>query len=347
MQYTIKDIARLAGVSRGTVDRIIHKRGPVSPATYEKVMGVLNEINYVPNIVGRALKKNKNYRIAVFIPDHTIVKYWEEVVTGIKKGAEEFQYFGISVEETYYSSSNTKVFEEQAKAILDSSPEAVLIAPILLEESISFIKECLKREIRVVYINTQLPSIDTAYYVGTQRKVSGRVAANLFDCFIDDGNILILNLKGEIENPIHMERKEIGFREYFEEKSRSIKSIESISIEKESTNLDQIVNNFVLSDDSKKGIFVSGSHVHRVAKIVRENNLNVFLVGFDLIPQNIEFLEQGTIQFLIHEKRKNQGYLGIKYLAEFFLYGKEVKPHSYLPVDVVNRENYKLYLSMP
>mgnify|MGYP003636669336 CR=1 FL=1 len=348
MQYTIKDIALLAGVSRGTVDRIMHKRGPVSKTTYDKVMGVLNEIDYSPNLIGRSLKKmNKKHRIAVFLPDHKIVKYWEEVAIGIKKGAKEFQSFGISVEETYYSSDDSKVFQAQAQAILESSPEAVLMAPILSNESTSFIKECIKKGILVVYINTPLSNVESAFYIGTQREQSGRVAANIFDNFIEDGKLLILNIKVDIENSIHMERKEIGFREYFKEKGVENHSIESVSVLKEKIKLEQIVKEFVLSDNKRKGIFVSGSHVHTIASIVKENKLNVFLVGYDLISENIEYLKQGVIHFLINEKRINQGYLGIKNLAQYFLFDKEMESSSYLPVDIVSRENYKMYLTIP
>ncbi len=46
--YTIKDIARMAGVSAGTVDRVLHNRGDVSAASLEKVRKVLDEINYSP-----------------------------------------------------------------------------------------------------------------------------------------------------------------------------------------------------------------------------------------------------------------------------------------------------------
>ena len=45
----IKDIAERAGVSVGTVDRIIHGRGNVSPISMERVQKVLDEINYTPN----------------------------------------------------------------------------------------------------------------------------------------------------------------------------------------------------------------------------------------------------------------------------------------------------------
>ncbi|CAN0173644.1 unnamed protein product, partial [Chrysoparadoxa australica] len=46
---TIKDIARLANVSPGTVDRVIHNRGKVSDKAYAKVSVVLEEIQYKPN----------------------------------------------------------------------------------------------------------------------------------------------------------------------------------------------------------------------------------------------------------------------------------------------------------
>ena len=47
-QHTIKDIAKLAGVSKGTVDRVIHKRGKVSTKSYDKVVAILDKINYKP-----------------------------------------------------------------------------------------------------------------------------------------------------------------------------------------------------------------------------------------------------------------------------------------------------------
>ena len=48
--YTIKDIARMAGVSAGTVDRVLHNRGDVSPKSKAKVQKVLDEIHYQPNV---------------------------------------------------------------------------------------------------------------------------------------------------------------------------------------------------------------------------------------------------------------------------------------------------------
>ena len=62
--YTIKDIARMAGVSAGTVDRVLHNRGDVSPKSKAKVQKVLDEIHYQPNVfaIGLAAKKKYSFR---------------------------------------------------------------------------------------------------------------------------------------------------------------------------------------------------------------------------------------------------------------------------------------------
>src|SRR5579872_2375674 len=65
----IKDIAEKAGVSTGTVDRVLHKRGKVAPDVERRVLRVLNDMNYEPNLIARALGSNKTYKIAALIPD--------------------------------------------------------------------------------------------------------------------------------------------------------------------------------------------------------------------------------------------------------------------------------------
>ena len=73
----IKDIAVLAGVSEGTVDRVLHNRGEVSKKSKEAVEKVLKEINYSPNLLARSLASKKHYRFACFIPAYQPGEYWE------------------------------------------------------------------------------------------------------------------------------------------------------------------------------------------------------------------------------------------------------------------------------
>ncbi len=65
---TMKDIADLAGVSRGTVDRVLNHRGAVNAQTAEKIMEIVRALDYRPNKAGTALAaQKKKYRIGVIL----------------------------------------------------------------------------------------------------------------------------------------------------------------------------------------------------------------------------------------------------------------------------------------
>jgi len=71
MGITIKDVAKLSGVGISTVSRVINKSGPVSEETREKVMQVVQEYGYIPNISARNLKSTKSKTVALLIKDIT------------------------------------------------------------------------------------------------------------------------------------------------------------------------------------------------------------------------------------------------------------------------------------
>ncbi len=65
---TIKEIADLAGVSRGTVDRVINNRGDVNRETAEKIRAIIKQLGYKPNPAGMALAaQKKKYLIGIIL----------------------------------------------------------------------------------------------------------------------------------------------------------------------------------------------------------------------------------------------------------------------------------------
>src|SRR5664279_6289090 len=64
----IKDIARIAGVSIGTVDRVIHNRGEVAEKTRLKVERILKDTNYSPNVMAQVLKSKRRFHIVSLLP---------------------------------------------------------------------------------------------------------------------------------------------------------------------------------------------------------------------------------------------------------------------------------------
>ena len=101
--YTIKDIARMAGVSAGTVDRVLHNRGDVSPKSKAKVQKVLDEIHYQPNVFAIGLAAKKKYSFVCLIPYYIEHDYWHSVVGGIERARQELRPFNVSVDYLYLS----------------------------------------------------------------------------------------------------------------------------------------------------------------------------------------------------------------------------------------------------
>jgi LacI family transcriptional regulator len=136
----IKDIARMAGVSEGTVDRVLHKRGKVSNDATDKVNEVLKKINYTPNLIARTLGNSKLYKIGVLIPEPKSDPYWEQSEVGLKTGLKQLSTFSIEldIQIVYYDLHNHHDFQKGALEIYQSKPDGVLVAPLFYFTSIPF-----------------------------------------------------------------------------------------------------------------------------------------------------------------------------------------------------------------
>jgi LacI family transcriptional regulator len=72
-----------------------------------------------------------------------------------------------------------------------------------------------------------------------------------------------------------------------------------------------------------------------------ENKIKgIRIVGYDLLKKNIQFLEEGTIDFLINQKPEEQGYLGISHLYKKLVLNEEVEETFYMPLEIIIKENY-------
>ena len=97
MAVTSKQIAELAGVSRGTVDRALHNRGRVSPEVAERIRKLAKELEYQPNAIGRALvKTSQDFKIGVVL--QSIETPTMQIVSqGVQQAADELKTSGVEL----------------------------------------------------------------------------------------------------------------------------------------------------------------------------------------------------------------------------------------------------------
>lgn len=340
-KYTIKDIAELAGVSKGTVDRVLHQRGKVSNKALEKVEKVLKEIDYQPNPIARNLKNNKIYNICVLLPDPKEDAYWKPAVQGIKDAAKEFKPFGIVVKRFYYHPSGPSSFLEKSQEALNSNPDVLLMAPLFQKEALEIFTNCQEKKVLVALFNNFIDAFNTESFIGQDLFQSGRVAASLIDKMVVQKNtVAILHLDIEA----HMKLKENGFKTYFEEKENHPK-IKTFCLETSDKDIfTKEASNILQNDPKISAIFITNSKSYLFLQATENLVKDVTIVGYDLLNENIEYLRDGSIDFLIHQKPKRQAYLGVGHLAEHFLFGKPIPSKNLLPIDIITPENVSYYI---
>jgi len=84
---TIKEVSRLAGVSISTVSRVLNESGPVSEDTREKVMSVVDQLDYKPNAMAQALVTNRSNGIGVIVNEISS-PFYNGIISGIERTIE-------------------------------------------------------------------------------------------------------------------------------------------------------------------------------------------------------------------------------------------------------------------
>ncbi len=344
----IVDIARLAGVSPGTVDRVLHNRGKVSADKKEKIEQVLKEINYRPNIIARSLAMKKHYTIAVLMPDFEKGSYWDGLHKGIEKAASELQSFNIDVEYIYFDQYNIDSFRKNADRLLGNAYSGVLMSPLFKGPSIAISHKLDEQEIPYAYIDSNISGQNYLAYFGADAYNSGILAAKLLLYEIDsDSDILMVKAASyNNDDSTQTNTREKGFLDYMQ-KVNYTGRIHRVRIHLDSPDYPLAEISNILKSGKVKGGIMFNSRIYVLASLLYEklkvDKNSVKLIGYDLIEKNIEALKNDEVAFLLSQRSDMQGYNGIKALSNFLLFHDKTHIENYMPIDILVKENIDYY----
>jgi len=344
----IKDIATLAGVSEGTVDRVLHQRGDVSEKSRAAVTKVLEEMNYTPNLFARSLASKKQYRFVCLFPQYEHGEYWEIVDRGFNMAAKDFIHHNVHIDKHCFNQFDANSFITVSSEILNNEPDAVLISPIFREETIKFALELAARGIPFSFIDSTIDDVDFLTYYGQNSFKSGYIAAKLLlEPLSEKSQILIIRTqrKGSVSNQTLSRNN--GFMQYIQEFNLQ-NQYELINVEFK--NDDDESNRKILSDifnanSNIKGAITFNSKVYRLAMhLAALNHTDVRLIGYDLLDQNVSYLQQGVISYLIAQRPGKQAYFTVRDMCKELIFKQEIKKINYMPIDILIKENIEDYM---
>jgi LacI family transcriptional regulator len=342
---TLKKIAELANVSIGTVDRVIHNRGEVSEATDKNIRSIMKALDYKPNVFARHLVLSKSFQFGVIMPKLTLDSgYWKRSAIGINRAHRELNGQKIKIKYFYFNKYSDSSFEKVTQRVMDNPLDGFLIAPGTTPAFHHFVNKV--PGIPFVIFGSTVPHISCVSCIGQDAYQSGMMAGKLMHLSVREPGSLIIIRINPVDN--HIEERRHGFLDYFQSDKEFIITTYDVKGNGKPEHFKKMFNKIIEENKNIRGIFVTNVLAHMIADQLKESALRkkIHLIGYDLVDENVAYLKDGTIDFLISQRPEIQGYRGVYSLYRHIVLKEPVKEKIMMQLEIVTKENidyYQLY----
>lgn len=336
---TIKEIAALAGVSRGTVDRVLNNRGSVNPNTAEKVREIAKALDYKPNRAGLVLaaqKKKLRLGVILFSLENP---FFIDVLEGVNEKSDELAGYNctVIVKEIAFG------VEEQLKAIDELIAEdinGIALAPYNDERIRKRINKLYDANIPVVTLNTDIENSKRIAYVGSHYMRSGQTAAGLMH-LMTQGALKVGIVTGSSNILCHTERI-AGFTDTLHSYHRDSTIINIIENHDDEFESYEKTTELLTKHPDINALFFAAGGVYGGCRSVTSLGLagKIRIIAFDKVPTTKELLEKEVIAATICQQPKVQGSKPLDLLFTYLSTGElPEKEYYYVAIDIRIKEN--------
>ncbi|MBO5596447.1 MAG: substrate-binding domain-containing protein [Bacteroidales bacterium] len=344
---TIKEIAKKAGVSIGTVDRVIHNRGRVSDETRQKILEILQKTDYRANLHASALSIRHRCKILVVLPSSQPGGYWWSVWSGIRKALKEHNDLKLDVHFLMYSQFDAYSCREIFAGIPAQKPDAVIIGTIFVTETRLLCQRLSQENIPYFFVDSVIRDTHPVAAFSVDQHACGMLAARLLHTMtFGEGKYLLMeSSRAGNQWSLNSLARQEGFMDYF----RSCGLEEFVEVATFSHN-DPQANDAVISQSLSSGRHLLGAVVMNsrggvVAEMFQKFSArHIALVAFDATDQNLQHLREGGIDALLCQRPVMQGYQVTIAAIRYIVYReKPERTVHHLPIDILLKENMDSY----
>jgi LacI family transcriptional regulator len=349
-QLTIKEIAARAGVSSGTVDRVLHNRGKVSPDKEEKVRAILDEIDFKLNIHTSVISIKKNYELVICTPEYSQGEYWGAIDSGIKSALDEFNDLSIVSTHITYDQFDANSCHKAYAQILKQNPDAIILGPIFEQETRSLCQDLDNRGIPYAFVDSTIEGTNPIASLMADQPAGGRLICRLLESFTGTDNEILLCRPKQAgsEQSYNYSKRLNGFYDYVKETGRTGKVKELFFSMDDSEASAQAVISVLKQNPGIKGVAILNSRGYFIADILAEHGLkDIKVASFDLSYNNVRCLKNGSISVLLSQRPMTQGFISVRAIIEQLIYRKKEKTFIKMPIDILMKDNLPFYKDLP
>jgi LacI family transcriptional regulator, galactose operon repressor len=338
----ISDIAKSLGVSIGTVDRALHGRPRIDPATRERVLEAARAMGYQVNLAASVLAMKRRFRISINLPDET-KDFYDEVRAGIKA---EYQAYAKTAVVLEYRSfprlgiGEAEAFEEACQSKVDGII-SVFSHPAQMK---SRLQVAHQSGIQVVAVVTGAPAAEQIPSVSIDPRMSGSLAAGILGGVLKHKGKVAIET-GDLRAWEHKEK----IKAFTKALHQTYPFLEVLPVTETHEEQEEARKKTIVLLDRHKdlvGYYVSTVNSMPVISALKSRNLlgKVVLITTDVFPQLIPYLRSGDITATLHQRPLIQGELALRTMYRILREGANSRGSVMLQPHVVMRTNLEYFL---
>ncbi len=339
MSVTIKQIAELANVSRGTVDKVLNNRPGVKEETKNKILQIAKELNYQPNFLGKALVQSKEpTRLGIILtPDYN--PFIQATLRGIHQAEEEFSAFGLKIDIKMLTTLEPAELVNLLTEMSTDGYAGIAVFPLDDSQVKAKINQLVEQGIVIITFNSRIDGINDLCFLGQDHVQGGKAAGGLMGHLLPDGGEV-----GIIISSSHLSCHQCrlsGFQEKTASRYPNLKIVEVRENQDRKDEAFKITLEYCNRYPNLKGIYITGGGIGGVGSAldIAGKAGQIKVICHDLVPDTVTLLQNGTVDFAIGQSARNQGYQLVKLLFDYII--KRQKPESYyirVPITIATED---------
>ena len=337
MKVTIKDVAKAANVSRGTVDRVLYNRPGVSELSKLKVQKAIEELGYKPNSLAQALATSRSPKTIHAIVAPSFNPYVDEVLKGIKNAQREYSDYGLKIKVHVHKNFVRGEQLGVLRRLKQEGCDGLMLSPVMSSAVADAINDLAKAGTPIVIYNSDLPGTDRLCFVGQDQFQSGRTAGALMDKAVKKGNVAIIMAMNDLM--CHQARS----RGFESELGEGIKIIATENNnDKDELAYEEVLRILGKCSGNLQGIYITGGGVAGAAKALEESGRqhDVTLICHDITAVSKKLIKNGTVDYIIGQDPEYQAHKSVSILFDYLYRGlKPTKDRILTNIDVRLRTN--------
>jgi LacI family transcriptional regulator len=328
---TIKRIAALAEVSRGTVDRALNNRSGVDPAVAERIRRIADELGYAPHKAAKSLRFNHSPKTIGIVLPSVNRAFFDQIVEGVHQAAQELRDMGIGTTVNTVDAADDTLVERAMNDMIEAHVAGLIITGPDTARVRSAVNRAVEVGIPVITINSDIPDSKRLCFVGQDLAKSGRVAGELMAKTVC-GSGRVLAITGNLNFQAHNDRI-VGFREGLLRWAHDLEVDVREGFDTYQGTFDAVRNAFAEAQRNGlpiRGVYMATGNIDAALELLQPPQALTMnghhvpqrrprVITNDVLPVVTRGLQEGAIDFTIFQDPVHQGYVPVKTMYNYLL----------------------------